>query len=115
MNREDYRFNRTFIVAKTYIERRSWSVHSVAISFPNQSRSYDAIRKVVLFWGYDGVMEKAFSIPVDALMKIRMLLKHDEAGLLQIFDANRDLIYQAASKAYSRKSNGPFNLTAANF
>jgi hypothetical protein len=94
---------------------RAWSIFSVALNFPNQSRSYDAIRKVVLFWGYDGVMEKAFSIPVDALMKIRVLLQHDEAGLLQIFDANRDLIYRAALKAYSRKGNGPFNLTAANF
>ncbi len=87
----------------------------MALNFPNQSRSYDALRKVVFFWGYDGVMEKAFSVPVDALMKIRMIVQYDEASLLNIFDANRVLIYRAASKAYSRKGNGPFNLTAANF
>lgn len=87
----------------------------MAISFPNESRSYDPIRKVVLFWGYDGVIEKAFSMPVDALMKIRKLLQYDEASLLDIFDVNRKLIYAAAAKAYSRRNKGPHILTAANF
>lgn len=87
----------------------------MTISFPNQSRSYDAVRKVVLFWGYDGVIEKAFSVPVDALMKIRMLMQYDEASLLHIFDSNRDLIYRAASKIYARNGKAPFHLTAANF
>lgn len=87
----------------------------MAINFPNHSRSYDALRKVVLFWGYDGVMEKAFSVPVDALLKIRMLLQYDEASLLGIFDANREQIYDAASKVYARKGKGPYQLTAANF
>jgi len=87
----------------------------VALNFPNQSRSYDSLRKVVLFWGYDGVMEKAFSVPLDALLKIKTLLQHDEASLLHIFDSNRDLIYEAASKLYARGKNGPYHLTAANF
>jgi hypothetical protein len=87
----------------------------VTISFPNQSRSYDAVRKIVLFWGYDGVIEKAFSIPADALMKLRQLLQYDEASLLNIFDANRDQIYDAASKVYSRGKTGPYHLTAAYF
>lgn len=85
------------------------------INFPNQSRSYDSARKIILFWGYDGVIEKAFSIPLDALMKLRQLLQYDEASLLNIFDANRDQIYDAASKVYSREKRGPYNLTAAYF
>lgn len=87
----------------------------MAISFPNQSRSYNAIRKAVLFWGYDGVIEKVFSIPVDALLKIRELSNYDEASLLDIFDTNRETIYAAAAKVYSRRNSGPYYLAAANF
>lgn len=87
----------------------------MTISFPNESRSYDPVRKMVLFWGYDGVIEKAFSMPVDALLKIRNLLEYDEASLLDTFDTNRKLIYAAAAKVYSRRNSGPYYLAAANF
>lgn len=115
MNREISRSFAIFLAANTYIQTWAWSIYSVALNFPNQSRSYDALRKVVLFWGYDGVMEKAFSVPVDALMKIRMLVQYDEASLLNIFDANRDQIYDVASKVYARRGKAPYRLTAANF
>jgi hypothetical protein len=88
---------------------------SVAVHFPNESRSYDRSRQTVMFWGYDGVIEKVFSIPVDALLKIRKLPNYDEASLLDIFDTNRETIYAAAAKLYSRRSSGPYYLAAANF
>lgn len=87
----------------------------MTISFPNESRSYDPAREVVLFWGYDGVIEKVFSMPVDALLKIRNLLQYDEASVLDIFDTNRSLIYAAAAKVYSRRNSGPYYLSASNF
>lgn len=87
----------------------------MTIAFPNDSRSYDPVRKIILFWGYDGVIEKVFSIPVEALLKIKNLLHHDEASLLDIFDANRKLIYAIAAKVYSRRNSGPYYLAATNF
>ena len=32
----------------------------MALNFPNPSRSYDASRHCVCFWGYDGAREVAF-------------------------------------------------------
>jgi Protein of unknown function (DUF1488) len=32
----------------------------MALSFPNQSRSFDATRCAVRFWGHDGAMEASF-------------------------------------------------------
>lgn len=87
----------------------------MAVSFPNVSRSYDHARESVLFWGYDGVIEKAFSIAADALLKIRDVPKCDEMGLLAIFDENRELIYTAAAKVYSSKISAPYHLYAKNF
>ena len=40
------------------------------INFPNQSRSYDATRCAVHFWGYDSAMERSFFIAQDALKRI---------------------------------------------
>jgi uncharacterized protein DUF1488 len=42
-------------------------------------------------------------------------LPRDEAGLLLAFDANRDLIYAAAMKAYKRDSKGSYELAAPDF
>ena len=32
------------------------------MNFPNQSRSYDATRRVVRFWGYDRSMKRPFFV-----------------------------------------------------
>jgi len=37
------------------------------ISFPNSSRSYDATRRAVRFWGYDRSMESSFYVSAEAL------------------------------------------------
>jgi hypothetical protein len=39
----------------------------------------------------------------------------DEAGFLNAFDCNRDVICAAAAKVYVRGSRGSYDLVAANF
>jgi len=37
------------------------------LSFPNPSRSFDASRNRICFWGYDSTIEISFFIEADAL------------------------------------------------
>ena len=39
----------------------------MSLTFPNPSRSYDATRRAVRFWGYDSSMEASFFVSADAL------------------------------------------------
>lgn len=87
----------------------------MAISFPNESRSYDATRRAVLFWGYDRSMENSFFVTWDALKHIQPGLQSDEAGFLRAFDSNRKLIYEIATKVYARGRKGIYNLVVADF
>jgi Protein of unknown function (DUF1488) len=43
----------------------------MAINFPNHTRSYDATRGAVRFWGYDSAMETSFFVSEEALKRIR--------------------------------------------
>jgi len=54
----------------------------MALSFPNQSRSYDATRRAVRFWGHDSAMEASFFVAEDALKRVQPDMRFDEAGLL---------------------------------
>ncbi len=87
----------------------------MALSFPNPCRSYDPMRSIVRFWGYENAMENAFIVDEDSLRRLQPGVRRDEAGLLNAFDLNRDLIYAAAAKAYQRGGNGFYCLTAADF
>lgn len=87
----------------------------MALSFPNQSRYYDATRRAVRFWGYDSAMEAAFFVTDEALKRVHPSMRFDEAGLLGAFDANRDLIYAAAAKVYARGRKGSYDLVSADF
>ena len=85
------------------------------ISFPNGSRSFDATRCAVRFWGYDSAMEASFFVTDDALRRISPDLRLDEDGLLNAFDSNRNLIYATAAKVYGRGRRGSYDLVAADF
>lgn len=85
----------------------------MAINFPNRSRSYDATRQAVRFWGYDRSMESSFFIMADALKRIQPNLRFDAADILQAFDVNRDRIYAIAAKVYARGQRGSYDLNAA--
>lgn len=86
---------------------------NMAISFPNDSRSYDVTRRAVRFWGYDRSMESSFFVTADALKQIQPNLRFDAADLLRAFDINRDRIYAIAAKVYARGRRGSYDLNAA--
>ena len=85
----------------------------MTINFPNRSRSYDATRRAVRFWGYDQSMESSFFLTVDALRQIQPDIKTDVVDLLRAFDTNRERIYAIAAKVYGRGKRGTYDLNAA--
>jgi hypothetical protein len=85
------------------------------LTFPNNSRSYDATRRAVRFWGYNSAMEWSFFVTEDALKRVQPGMRFDEAGLLGAFDANRDLIYAAAARVFARGPRGSYDLTPNDF
>jgi hypothetical protein len=85
----------------------------MTINFPNRSRSYDATRQAVRFWGYDQSMESSFFVTVDALSKLQPDMKTNAVDLLRAFDSNRDRIYAIAAKVYGRGRRGTYDLNAA--
>ena len=60
----------------------------MAVNFPNRSRSYDATRRAVHFWGHDRSMESSFFVTADALNRIQPNLRFDAVDLLRAFDIN---------------------------
>ncbi len=94
-------------------QRRVGIAVNMAVSFPNQSRSYDATRRAVHFWGYDRSMESSFFVTADALMQIQPNLQSDAIGFLRAFDINRERIYAIAAKVYARGRRGSYELNAA--
>ncbi len=87
----------------------------MGITFPNRSRSYDATRRAVRFWGHDSAMEASFFITEDALKRVQPNMRFDEAGLLSAFDSNRDLILAVATKVYARGHKGSYELVSTDF
>ncbi len=84
-----------------------------ALTFPNQSRSYDARGSRVRFWAYDEALEIPFFVDASALCRIDPKATGDEVGLLNAFDLYREQICKAANRIYSRRSRGSYTLTAA--
>ena len=82
----------------------------MALSFPNQTRFYDAPRRAVQFWGHDSTREAVFFVTEDALKRVQPGMRLDEPGLLGAFDANRELIHAAAAKVYARGRRGSYHL-----
>ena len=85
----------------------------MALSFPNQNRSFDATRCAVRFWGHDGALEASFFVTDDALRRITPNMQF--SGILNAFDLNRNLIYAIAAKVYGRGRKGSYELVAADF
>ena len=84
----------------------------MSLEFPNSSRSYDATRRAVRFWGYDTAMEWSFFVTADALLRVQPAMMQDEAGMLGAFDSNRDRICAAAARLYARGRKGSYELGA---
>ena len=82
------------------------------LSFPNQSRSYDARQHCVRFWAYDQSLEIPFFVNEDALRQMAPDAATGEPGLLRAFDLHRDRILKTADKVYVRHCRGSYTLTA---
>lgn len=87
----------------------------MALQFPNLSRSFDATRDAVRFWGYDSAMECSFFVTRGALLRLAPDLPSSEAALLSAFDAHRDQICRTAAKVYVRGSKGSYELDTPDF
>jgi len=85
----------------------------MTLNFPNSSRSYDAVRKGVRFWGHDRSMEAAFFVTTEALRRIAPGMRSEAADLLRVFDSNRERIYNIATKVYARDGRDAYALIAA--
>jgi hypothetical protein len=83
------------------------------LAFPNDSRSYDATRRAVRFWGYDSALECSFFVTEEALKSVAPGMREDEAAMLNAFDANRDCIREAANRVYERGTKGSYELGVA--
>lgn len=88
-------------------------VTRMPLSFPNESRSYDARQRCVRFWAYDESLEIPFFVEADALRRIDPKATLDEPGLLNAFDRHRGRIFQAANRIYSRRRRGSYTLAAS--
>jgi hypothetical protein len=87
----------------------------MSLIFPNLSRSFDATRDAVRFWGYDSAIECSFFVTRDALKRLVPGLPPDDPDLLTAFDANREQICKAATRVYSRGRRGSYELGASDF
>ena len=88
----------------------------MALNFPNPSRSYDATRNAVHFWGHDQSKETSFYISADALQRLAPGAARDEGALLAAFDRNCPRIRDAAAKIYGRgKKGGSYDLHSSHF
>lgn len=91
------------------------------MSFPNESRSYDATRGCVRFWGHDRALEISFFVHASALCKLRPQAVDSsgagdgEAAFLQAFDEARERIQAVATEAYKRRPDFAFVLLASDF
>ena len=86
-----------------------------SVAFPNGSRSYDATRLAVRFWGYDQSLEVPLFIGADVLGALHPAMAPAPEGCLSAFDAHRDRIRSAAATAYARRRNGSYDLLAGDF
>jgi hypothetical protein len=87
----------------------------MALAFPNASRSFDAERRAVRFWGHESQFEFTFYVDADALTRLSPQSASDEASLLRAFDAHRATIEAAAGKAHARGRQSFYRLGTAQF
>jgi hypothetical protein len=95
--------------------RLSKRVPAVTLTFPNDSRAFDATRRAVRFWGHDSAMEVSFFVTESALRHVMPGMRGDEAAFLDAFDRRRNLILAAAVKVYARGHKGSYDIAATDF
>jgi len=78
------------------------------LNFSNPSRSFDATKNRVEFWGYESVIEISFFVEADALKALCPDMINVEAGFLKAFDAARKRIQEVAEKVHSHGRKGAY-------
>lgn len=76
------------------------------LSFPNPSRSFDAVKNRVRFWGYDSTIEVLFFVEADALLQLCPGMSGAEADFLKAFDSALKRIHKVANKVYIEGGKG---------
>jgi hypothetical protein len=74
----------------------------MTLNFPNDSRSFDTVRKSVNFWGYDATFEVVFRLDESALHQLAGVEQLGEAAALATFDTHRAHIRKVALRMYRR-------------
>mgnify|MGYP000031640433 CR=1 FL=1 len=87
----------------------------MSLQFPNTSRSYNASRRCVTFWGYDSTFEISFHVDADVLQRFNPRAGQDEEASLQVFDVNRSRIERVASGIYARRKQNFNRLSTSDF
>jgi hypothetical protein len=72
----------------------------VALEFPNPSRSYDASRHCVCFWGYDNSREITFQVDDAMIRNLQPGAGSDERSILGAFDQFREKLLEIARQQY---------------
>lgn len=78
------------------------------LNFPNSSRSFEAARNRVRFWGYDSSIEITFFVDSGTLQKLSAATTVAEDAVLAAFDSAVPAIHAAAAKAYKRAKHGTY-------
>ena len=80
----------------------------MVLSFPDQSRRFDATRWGVRFWSCDSAIEISFFVEANALERLRPKLSAVKAGFLEAFDAERERIHEVVDNVYVRSHKGSY-------
>ena len=85
----------------------------MALNFPNPTRSDDEKRRVIRFYGYDGLFEVQFLVEAGALAESGTPARDmTEANCLEAFDRRLPKVLDAARAAYSRQRRDGYTLSA---
>jgi len=79
------------------------------LSFPNPSRSFDASKSRVCFWGYDSTIEVSFFVEAAALTRLCPEMTGADTEYLKAFDAVRNRIHEVADKVYVRDARASYS------
>jgi len=85
----------------------------MALKFLNPSRSYDAKKNQIQFWGHDGTFEISFLVACATRTKVDPNASDsDESQYLDAFDAALEKIQAAARRAYANKRQSDYFIAA---
>jgi hypothetical protein len=86
----------------------------MSLSFPNASRSYDADRRRIRFWGHDSAIEVPFFLDESAIFILYPKTRNTEEAILAAFDAARERIFAVAATVYAPGQHRSFYTLSGN-